>query len=336
MVDRFIAGFVAAGLALGISAAHAAEPVKLRMGYVVAGADGPLIALGKEGLTKHQGQSYVLDAQHFAGTPPMITALAAGEIDLVPFAYSTLALAVQNAKMDDLRIIADSFQDGVEGYYTNEFMVLKDSPIHKIEDLKGKIVSSNAAGAAVDIALRVMLKKHGLEDKKDYTLIETGFPNMKAVLADKKVDLITAVRPFSADAGLRDMARTLFTQKDAIGRSQMIVLTARAPFLAKNRAAVVDFLEDSLRELHWYSDPKNHDEVVKIMSAYTKAPPALFQSWLFTKSGDFFHDPDGKPDLDALQSNINEQKALGFLKEDFDVKKYADLSFVAEAAKRAQ
>jgi NitT/TauT family transport system substrate-binding protein len=254
----------------------------------------------------------------------------------VPFAYSTLALAVQNAKMDDLRVIADSFQDGVDGYYTNEFMVLKDSPIHKIEDLKGKIVSSNAAGAAVDIALRVMLKKHGLEDKKDYTLIETGFPNMKAVLADKKVDLITAVRPFSADAALRGMARTLFTQKDAIGRSQMIVLTARAPFLAKNRAAMVDFLEDSLRELHWYSDPKNHDEVVKIMAAYTKAPPALFQSWLFTKPGDFFHDPNGKPDLVALQANINEQKALGFLKADFDVKKYADLSIVADAAKRAQ
>jgi len=336
MVNRFVGGFIAVALALGISAAQAADPVKLRMGYVVAGADGPLIALGKEGLTKHQGQTYVLDAQHFAGTPPMITALAAGEIDLVPFAYSTLALAVQNAKMDDLRVIADSFQDGVEGYYTNEFMVLKDSPIHKIEDLKGKIVSSNAAGAAVDIALRVMLKKHGLEDKKDYTLIETGFPNMKAVLADHKVDLITAVRPFSADAALREMARTLFTQKDAIGRSQMIVLTARAPFLAKNRAAVVDFLEDSLRELHWYSDPKNHDEVVKIMAAYTKAPAALFQSWLFTKGGDFYHDPNGKPDLDALQSNINEQKALGFLKEDFDVKKYADLSLVAEAAKHAQ
>jgi sulfonate transport system substrate-binding protein len=335
MVNRCIVGFIAVALALGISAAQA-DPVKLRMGYVVAGADGPLIALGKEGLTKHLGQSYVLDAQHFAGTPPMITALAAGEIDLVPFAYSTLALAVQNAKMDDLRVIADSFQDGVDGYYTNEFMVLKDSPIHKIEDLKGKIVSSNAAGAAVDIALRVMLKKHGLEDKKDYTLIETGFPNMKAVLADKKVDLITAVRPFSADAALRGMARTLFTQKDAIGRSQMIVLTARAPFLAKNRAAMVDFLEDSLRELHWYSDPKNHDEVVKIMAAYTKAPPALFQSWLFTKPGDFFHDPNGKPDLVALQANINEQKALGFLKADFDVKKYADLSIVADAAKRAQ
>jgi NitT/TauT family transport system substrate-binding protein len=336
MIDRVAGVFVAGALGLALAASAQADPVKLRMGYVVAGADGPLIALGKEGIAKHQGTSYTLDAIHFAGTPPMITALAAGEIDLVPFAFSTLALAVQNAKMDDLRIIADVFQDGVTGYYTNEYMVLKDSPIRTVEDLKGKIVTSNAAGAAVDIALRVMLKKHGLEDKKDYTLIESGFPNMKAMLAEHKVDLIVGVRPFSADPALRDMARTLFTQKDAIGRSQMIVLTTRAPFLAKNQAAVGDFLEDSLRELHWYSDPAHHDEVVKIMSDYTKIPPNIFASWLFEKGGDFFHDPNGTPDLEALQGNINEQKALGFLKEDFDVKKYADLSLVAEAAKRAQ
>jgi sulfonate transport system substrate-binding protein len=36
----------------------------------------------------------------------------------------------------------------------------------------------------------------------------------------------------------------------------------------------------------------------------------------------------------ALQSNLNDQKALGFLKIDIDVAKYADLSLVDEAAKR--
>ncbi len=326
-------GVLAAGAM--ISAAQA-DPMKLRMGWVVAGADAPLLMFGQPGIAKHEGASYTLEATRFQGTPLMITALAAGEIDLAPLAFSTLSIAVQNAGMSDLRIIADVFQDGVEGYYTNEYMVLKDGPIHTVEDLKGKVATSNGAGSAVDMAMRAMLKKHGLEDKRNITIVESSFPNMKAMLGEHKVDLISSVRPFSADPGLRDIARTLFTQKDAIGRSQMIILTARASFLDKNRAAVVDFLEDSLRALHWYSDPAHHDQVVKLVADYSKIPLAVFQSWLFEKGGDFYHDPNGLPDLDALQSNIATQRDLGFLKGDLQVKTLADLSYVKEAAKKAE
>src|SRR5205823_3590615 len=87
----------------------------------------------------------------------MITALATGEVDIAAFSYSTIPNAVQNAALDDLRIIADEFQDGVQGYYTNQFMVRKDSSIRSIEDLRGKIVATNGAGSPVDIALRSML-----------------------------------------------------------------------------------------------------------------------------------------------------------------------------------
>jgi NitT/TauT family transport system substrate-binding protein len=40
------------------------------------------------------------------------------------------------------------------------------------------------------------------------------------------------------------------------------------------------------------------------------------------------------PNLNALQTNLNQQKELGFLKGDVDVKKYSDLSMVEEANKR--
>src|SRR5947207_11524965 len=149
--------------------------------------------------------------------------------------------------MADLRIIADEFGDGVEGYYSQEFMVRADGPIKKVEDLKGKIVMTNAAGSAVDVAMRAMLRKFGLEDKRDYTMIESPFPTMRAMLSEKKVDLIPAVIPFSYDPELRKIGRTLFIQRDAIGVTDMIVCTARKPFLDKNRAAMVAFMEHTLR-----------------------------------------------------------------------------------------
>jgi sulfonate transport system substrate-binding protein len=299
----------------------------------VPGADAPLALFGRPGIAQHDGKTYSLEFDHFTSTPSMITAIAAGQVDLVPFAYSSFALAVENAKLNDLRIIADGFRDGVNGYYSTEFMVLNDSPIKKIEDLKGKVVTSNAAGSAVDIALREMLKKHGLEDKKDYSLIESAFPNMKAELTTHKVDLITGVTPFSQDPELRAAAHALFVQKDAIGVSQMIIWTARADFITKNRAALTDYLEDNLRELHWYYDPANHEAAIKDVVAYTKSSPALWDSWLFTK-GDLYHDPNGMPDLDALQNNIAAAHGLGFVPQELDPHKYADLALVEEAAKR--
>ena len=124
-------------------------------------------------------------------------------------------------------------------------------------------------------------------------------------------------------------------QKDALGISQMIIMTARASFIQKNRAALVDFFEDNLRELRWYWDPAHHDEAIKDVTAFTKTPASLWSGWLFTK-GDLFHDPKGMPDLDALKRNIASAHDLGFLKSDLDPKKYADLSLIEEAAKRLQ
>src|SRR5262249_2730358 len=181
------------------------------------------------------------------------------EIDLAPLAYSSFPLAIENARMADLRVIADVFQDGVPGYHTNEYMVLKDGPIKTVEDLKGKVVATNVAGSAVDIAMRAMLAQHGLNPKADVTIIETPFPNMKAQLQEQKVSLIAGVLPFSKDPALRSIASTLFTQQQAIGRSQMIIMTTRAAVLEKNRAAITDFLEDNLRELRWFTDPAHHD-----------------------------------------------------------------------------
>jgi sulfonate transport system substrate-binding protein len=309
-----------------------AEPVKIRMAWVAPVANWASILLEKQDLAKHIGRSYTVEAVRFQGTPPMMTAIATGELEIGDLSFSTFPLTVQNANIEDLRIIADEFQDGVQGYMSNQFLVLKDGPIRKVEELKGKVIATNAVGSGVDIGARAMLRKHGLEDKRDYTVIEAPFPAMKAMLKEKKADLISAVPPFSFDPELKQISRTLFDSKDAIGTSQFVVWTARKSFIDKNRAALVDFMEDMLRIQRWFMDPKNKDEAMKIAGKVTKQPPERF-SWIFTKE-DYYRDPNMLPNLAALQSNINTTKDLGFIRETLDVKKYSDLSLAAEAAER--
>jgi NitT/TauT family transport system substrate-binding protein len=332
---QFGAGAVSASLALAAGAQSTfaqAAPVKIRVGWVVVPASTAPLVLEKKDILKHFGQSYVAEATRFEGTPPVITALAAGELDVGPLAFSSFGLAIQNARMDDLRVICDEIQDGVPGHGSNEFMVLNDGPVKAVSDLKGKVVATNAMGSAVDIAMRAMLRRSGLEANKDYTIVEAPFPAMRAMLAERKADLVSAVPPFSLDPDLRAMAHTLFTQKDAFGITQLTMWTARTAFIQQNRPALVDFLEDTVRAIRWYTDPNNHDEAAAIVARLNKVPPARVD-WAFT-GRDQFRDPNGTPNLTALQSNLQRQKEVGLLKDDIDVQKCSDLSMVEGAAKR--
>jgi len=329
LIKSALAGACALGFFIGMAQA---EPVKIRLSWIVPVANWAPMIEAKKDLAQHLGKSYTLETVHFAGTPPLITALANNELEVADLTYPTLPLAIQNAGLDDLRIIADEFQDGNPGYYSNEYMVAKDGPVKTVDDLKGKVLATNVAGSAVDVAMRAMLRKHKLEDKRDYTVIEAPFPTMAAMLGQKKADLISAVLPFSLNPDLRKNATTLFTTKDAVGVTQFSMWVARKGFIEKNRAAMVDFMEDMLRVTHWFEDPKNHEEVAKIASKITQVPPERF-GWLFTKK-DYYRDPNLVPDLDALQHNVDTVQELGFIKTHVDVKAHSDLSLVKDAVAR--
>ncbi len=326
--------FVAA-LALAVlfpSFASAADLLKIRLAYVVPVATWGAMLPEKKDLATHEGKSYQLEITRFVGTPQQITALATGELDIADLAYPTLPIAIGNAGMTDLRVIADEFQDGKPGYYSTEYMVLDSTPIRSVADLKRKVVATNAAGSGVDVAMRAMLRKSGLEDRRDYTIIEAPLPAMRAMLSAKKADLVPAVLPFSYDPELRRIGRTLFTNNDAIGATQFTMWVVRKGFIDKNRAALVDFMEDTLRIAHWYLDPANHHQVMEIAARLTKQPAEQF-SYAFTGKDDY-RDPDMVPDLAALQRNVDLVRELGFVRAKIDVRQYADLGIVEEAAKR--
>src|SRR5262249_30622228 len=152
-----------------------------------------------------------------------------------------------------------------------------------IEDLKGKTVASNGIGGATDMGIRALLRQRGLEDKRDYTMVEAQFPSMRAMLEQRKVDLVGVVPPFAHDPHFKDTARVLFRMKDGLGTTQMIVIAGRAGFLEQNRAVLYDFFEDFVRALHWYLDLAHRDAAIEIVAGFTKQPKELFASYLFTE-----------------------------------------------------
>jgi sulfonate transport system substrate-binding protein len=331
---------IAGALIAALGAAHAqADPLLIRLSYIVPVSNWATILFAKPELAHHLGKSYTFQAERYQGTPQLIQALAAGELEIANLGFTTLPIAVANAGMTDVRIIADELQDGVPGYYSNEYMVLKDSPIKTVDDLKGHILAINAFGSGTEVPLHAMLARHNLENKRDLTVVEVPIPQMPAELMDKKVDLIALPLPFTANPKVRDATRTIFTQGDAMGITQLGMWVALKPFIDKNRAALTDFMEDALRAERWYFDPKNHAEAVQICVNVTKSPAANWDSWLFRKNGeagDYYRDPKGHADIADIQRSIDTQVKLGVIKQSIDVKQYVDFSLVDAAAKRLQ
>jgi sulfonate transport system substrate-binding protein len=84
-------------LALAVGRAEA-EPLKVRVAWVAPLTDWASIWLEKKDLARHYGKSYVLEAVRYAGTPPMITAMANNELEIGSLAYSTLPISIVNAE----------------------------------------------------------------------------------------------------------------------------------------------------------------------------------------------------------------------------------------------
>src|SRR5579862_9044211 len=76
---QFGLGTLATGTALasGRPRPASAAPVKIRVGWIVIPASSAPLVLEKKDLLTNFGKSYVAEASHFEGTPPVITALAA-------------------------------------------------------------------------------------------------------------------------------------------------------------------------------------------------------------------------------------------------------------------
>ena len=322
-----------AGASLGVMPYASAAPVTIR--YATGGGIGPnemetIIYLDylKQNVLKNYGKSYTLEMTFTRGTPEAATLLASGQADLGTLAFSTFATAIaKNAVSGGLSIISDNYQDGHAGNATNTFFVQKDSPIKSVADLKGKKVGINAYGSAVDLVLRVVLKKQGLDPKRDVQIVEVNFPNMASAIREKRVDCGVLVIPFLAVESRKGDLRALFAGGDAFGPSSVIFQVARTDFLKQNADAVRGFLADYVTGLNWYYDKSNRTKAIELVAAFTKSPKEVLDSYFATGS-DYFRDPNGCVPAIAIQKPIDAMVEEKLVPQPVDASKYLALSYL--------
>lgn len=88
-----------AALFIGIHAAQSAEPVKIRMGWVVAPGSVATLLTMKPDLSVHRDKTYSFEPIHFVSTAVELVPLASGQLDIVDISYSAIGAAIENAHL---------------------------------------------------------------------------------------------------------------------------------------------------------------------------------------------------------------------------------------------
>lgn len=189
----------------GGSAASAPAPITLKVGTLPIAEMLPLFVGKDEGL--FQAEGIELELTTLAGGAAGIPALESGSLNIM---YSNIVSALQAVEQGlDLRVIAPGSLNAVNrNADSSRWLVLNDSGIEKLADLRGKRLAINQLRNVNDLYTVALLDTVGLKPG-DYTLTEIPFPQMVDALLNKQVDAICEVEPFitiALDSGrVRDL-----------------------------------------------------------------------------------------------------------------------------------
>jgi NitT/TauT family transport system substrate-binding protein len=329
-------GFLASGAAFAALAPRAGRaqsaPVTIR--YATGGGFGSSEietvifdpAMPRAALPR-MGKDYGLNLTYSAGSPQAAALMASGQVDMTTLSCSALAAAVlKDAFPAGVTVVSDNYQDGREGYASNGFYVLEDSPLKTIADLRGKTVAINAFGSAVDLVLRVALKRNGLDPKKDVQVVEVGFPSIGSAIRQKRIDCGVLVLPFQAVENHTGGLRPLFGTGDVLGPCSVIFNVVSNDFLKAHPETVRAFLADYVYGLGWLNQPANHAQAVTITAGLTKQPAEALDYVMTHK--DYYRAPDGRIDASLIQKPIDALKDIGLLSGEVTAAKYVDMSYL--------
>jgi len=232
---RTIFTMVAAVLFITSGSVMAMDKVKIKIGWVFAMANAPILVAKAKGYFAEQG----LDVEiiQFKSGPLVHQALSAGELDMAyigsPPVYHWFSRGL------DSRIIAKV------NYGQAAIISLKGSGIDSISGIKGKKLAGVRKGSGMDVLLRgyVLGKSAKLNPTKDLDIISMPPGNMEAAVDNKVVDAAFIWEPFTSKSLIRGKTQLVFDMNKAVPKYPWYIVMAMPDTLKNKRGAVIKALK---------------------------------------------------------------------------------------------
>ena len=271
--------------------AHANSPLMI-------GVAGPAINLVYANLTKDVGlwQKHGLDARVVVFESGSILAQSAlsGEVRFsISSGPATIASRTQGA---DTIILAATVN-------TLPYSIVAAKNITKWEQLKGKKIAVSRFGSGTDTAVRMVLKKYGLDPVKDVFILQVGTQPARIQALSAGVIDATIVSPPLDFQAKKQGYQILVNIADLKIPYPQLVIEATERYVRENPQTVKSFLKGFIEGVHYAASHK--DETKKIMTKYLKTvdPEILdvtYQNFLQTT------DYSGRPNLEGIRNAMDE------------------------------
>lgn len=246
-VLKAVAGAIVLTNVIPVRRSAAQSTPKVVLGSI---AITPLIAsyIGDIDFFKEEGIS--VEVTRFNNFAPMLQGMAAskvaaGEIGVAP---SLIALT------RGLPVIApflSSFSAPDRPF--ERIMVLQDSAIKTLDDLKGRKLAFLGAGTVPDMLLNGLPRRAKIR-KEDIELVPMPAPNMPDALAQGLVDAIFAIPPADTVAERRYHARTIANATELVPYAGLATLALRRDFVDDNPEAAKKLFRACIRFMRWIND----------------------------------------------------------------------------------
>jgi NitT/TauT family transport system substrate-binding protein len=268
---------------------------------LMTGVAGPAINLVYALLTKDAGlwQKHGLDARVVVFESGSILAQAAlsGEVKFsISSGPATIASRVQGA---DTIILAAMVN-------TLPYSIVAAKNITRWDQLKGKKIAVSRFGSGTDTAVRMVLKKYGLDPVKDVVILQVGTqPARIQALAAGVIDATIVSPPLDFQAKKQGYQILVNIADLKIPYPQLVVESTER-YVRQNPQTVKSFLKGFIEGVHYAANQKN--ETKKIMTKYLKTvdPEILditYQNFLETT------DYSGRPNLEGIRNAMDEVAA---------------------------
>jgi NitT/TauT family transport system substrate-binding protein len=249
----------------------AADPIKLRAAALPILDTAAFYVALDQGFFSAEGLDVTI-APEYTGTVGLSGAIAGG-YDIVYTNIPSALSAIQQGI--DLRFI--SMGNGMGPPDSTSLLVRKGENLHGPKDFAGKSIGVNGLKSLQWMVMRAWLKAGGMEPDQ-VTLRDVPFPQMLDALKTKQVDGIFAIEPFLS-ADLQDSTVDLAGKPfDVIPHVRPAAWVATGDYVQKNPQTVKLFYAGMVKGAAWINANVTSPTFVRIVSAYTKLPPARVAS----------------------------------------------------------
>ena len=259
------------------TATHAQD--KLRYGQIVGSVKSvsslALYTAQRKGFLKRQNID--LEVIRLPGVHHMIEGLDKNTVDVSHTATPYLIEGV----------LKGSGTVGIVGGPANTiFSVIAKPGIKSMGDLKGKIFAMSLPVDTISIASRLLLAKHGLKETDYRTTELIGTQTRAKCLVSGECDAVPLGQPDDIVFAAKGFTK-LGDSLEVIPVLQFNVIAARRDWAAKNRDVVIRFTRAFGNAYKFMRDPASRDEVTRILTETTGAPPDVARAMLA-----FYYEPE--------------------------------------------